>query len=109
MTCDRAAQLAYSARNGKLRAVQLLLAFPTERYAQAAAVGLSRRSAEALRWRRGGTHPQYAYGKVGVAGSGPYVLVTVVTATGKAAGRGPAFHRALHADTLNRFAVLYGY
>ena len=95
-------------RTGNLRAVQLLLAFPTEHRARAAAVSLSQRSSEALRWRRGGTHDRYAYAKAGVAGTGPYVVVTVVTATGKAGGRGPEFHRVLHADTLDRFAALYG-
>ncbi|MDA0644464.1 MULTISPECIES: hypothetical protein [Nonomuraea] len=104
--CDHAAQIAYSARDGKLRAVQLLLAFPTEHRARAAAVSLSKRTSDAIRWRRGGTHAKYAYGKAGVAGAGPYVVVTVVTATGRAGGQAPAFHRVLHSDTVHRFAAL---
>ncbi|MGI5269432.1 hypothetical protein ACQEUU_09800 [Nonomuraea sp. CA-218870] len=105
--CDHASESAYSARDGRLKAVQLLLAFPTQDRAEAAALSLSLRSSAALRWRRGGTHDRYAYGKVGVGAAGPYVVVTVVTATEGAAGRAPAFHGALHADALEHVAALY--
>jgi hypothetical protein len=105
--CEQAAQVAYRAAGGGLRAVQLLLAFPSDSRAKDAAFSLSKRSSSALRWRRGGTHEKYGYGKVGVGGVGPYVVVTVVTATGPAVRQGPAFHKVLHTDTLSRFAGLH--
>ncbi|MGW4791306.1 hypothetical protein ACWEPC_02670 [Nonomuraea sp. NPDC004297] len=101
--CRRAVQLVYSAYRGHLKAVQLMLAFPSDRAAKATADRLSRLTSTAVRWRRDKALPDYAYGKILSGASKKYVIVTIVTADRSADPMAPNFHAYLQSDQTDYF------
>ncbi|WP_157548168.1 hypothetical protein [Nonomuraea candida] len=95
--CERVVQLAYRAYGGHLTAIQMIMAFPGEKAAQAALKRLTGASG-AVKWRRDTMLDTYAYGKQRLTRTRSYVLLTVVTADKTARARAARFHRYLHAD-----------
>ncbi|MFC4529184.1 hypothetical protein [Sphaerisporangium dianthi] len=103
--CDQAVQIAYSAYGGNIKAVQVLLGFPTARDAKAAATRLAKLSSSALKWRRDRVLKSYAYGKIRWRDSKDYVIVTIVTANKAASGRAAKFHGYMQADIESYFTL----
>ncbi|NJP94081.1 hypothetical protein HCN51_32385 [Nonomuraea sp. FMUSA5-5] len=100
--CARAVQLAYSAYKGHLKAVQVILAFPTEKAAAATAERLAK-SSRGVKWRRDKVLGTYVYGRIRSGASKRYVVYTAVTADKTAQAKAARFHQYLHADHLNYF------
>ncbi|RVX46082.1 hypothetical protein EDD27_8928 [Nonomuraea polychroma] len=100
--CERAVQLAYSAYRGHLTAVQVIMSFPTEKAAKAAAKHLAN-SSRAVKWRRDKVLDKYVYGKIRSSATKRYVLLTVVTADKTAQAKATRFHHYLHTDHSNYF------
>jgi len=96
--CEQAIQVVYSAYGGNLKAVQILLAFPSSQDAKAAVTALSKAPSTRVKWRRDQTHASYAYGRIRVGDTGPYAVVTIVTATKPAGVKAAKFHRYLQSD-----------
>ncbi|GAB2917847.1 hypothetical protein ACFMQL_20010 [Nonomuraea fastidiosa] len=96
--CERAVQLAYSAYKGHLKAVTLLMQFPTDQAAKTTADRLAKLSSNAIRWRHDKAHSEYVYGKILSGASKKYVVVTIVTADRTAEKKARSFHGYLQAD-----------
>ncbi|MEW9547289.1 hypothetical protein [Nonomuraea sp. NPDC050783] len=103
--CESAIQLAYSAYSGHLKAVQLIMAFPTASDAKSTAKRLQNLTSDAVRWRTDKTHKSYAYGKILSGSVEKYVLVTIVTADSSAKSKAQKFHAYLQADHANYFVM----
>ncbi|MEV0997093.1 hypothetical protein [Nonomuraea sp. NPDC050202] len=100
--CERAVQLAYSAYSGHLTAVQVILAFPSDKAAKATAAHLAS-SSRGVKWRRDKVLDAYVYGRIRSGAIGRYVVYTAVTADKTAQAKAARFHRYLQADHLNYF------
>ncbi|TYB51820.1 hypothetical protein FXF51_52735 [Nonomuraea sp. PA05] len=96
--CGQAVQLAYSAYSGHLKAVQVIMAFPSEKAAKDTAD-----SSRAVQWRRDKLLSEYAYGKTRSSATGKFVVFTAVTADKTAQAKAAQFHQSLHADHVNYF------
>jgi hypothetical protein len=101
-TCERAVQLAYSAYRGHLKAVQVIMAFPSAKAAKAMAEQLANTSG-VVKWRRDQVLGKYVYGKLRSGATKNYVVVTVVTADKTARAKATRFHHYLHTDHSNYF------
>ncbi|MGW0807550.1 hypothetical protein [Nonomuraea sp. NPDC002799] len=97
--CERALQIAYSAYRGHLKAVQVLLSFPTEKAAKATATRLTKLSSNAVNVRSDMTLPNFTYGKFFTGAFKKYVVITIVTADKTARSKAAKFHLYLQADT----------
>ncbi|WP_169789103.1 hypothetical protein [Nonomuraea candida] len=103
--CQRAVQLAYSAYNGHLKAVQILMAFPSDRAAKTTADRLSKLSSDAVKWRQDKALTNYVYGKILSGASKKYVVVTIVTADKSARSMAKNFHAYLQTDQTSYFLM----
>ncbi|MFI6634411.1 hypothetical protein ACIBI7_36485 [Nonomuraea fuscirosea] len=103
--CESAVQLAYSAYSGHIKAVQLLMSFPSEQSAKTAASRLAKLSSNAVRWRQDETLARYSYGKILSGSSKNYVVVTIVTADRSARSLAPNFHAYLQTDQASYFLL----
>ncbi|MEO3887193.1 hypothetical protein [Nonomuraea sp. B5E05] len=101
--CERAVELAYSAYSGHLRAVQVIMSFPSEAAAKTAATRLAKLSSKAVKWRRDQALDKFVYGKIRSGAVEKYVVVTVVTADRTARAKATKFHHYLQADHKNYF------
>ncbi|MFC7101161.1 hypothetical protein ACFQQB_12180 [Nonomuraea rubra] len=83
--CERAVQLAYSAKSGHVKILQIMASFPTEQDAKSTATRLlqGRRTDRAFTWKTSYIHGYY--GRVLPVWSKSYLIVTVVSTdkTGK--------------------------
>ncbi|MEU8397551.1 hypothetical protein AB0C28_20345 [Nonomuraea sp. NPDC048892] len=103
--CESAVQLAYSAYSGHIKAVQLLMSFPSEQAAKTAATRLAKLTSNAVRWRQNATLTNYSYGKILSGASKNYVVVTIVTADRSARSLAPNFHAYLQTDQASYFLL----
>ncbi|GAA3132055.1 hypothetical protein [Nonomuraea salmonea] len=103
--CERAVQLAYSAYSGHLKAVQLIMEFPSDQAAKTTADRLSKLSSDAVTWRQDKAHSDYVYGKILSGASRKYVVVTIVTADKTAGEKAPGFHAYLQTDHTSYFRI----
>ncbi|MDA0634415.1 hypothetical protein OUY22_13405 [Nonomuraea sp. MCN248] len=103
--CRRAIQVAYTAYRGHLKAVQVTMAFPSEKAAKAAAARLAKLDSSAVNTRRDMTFPTFAYGKFLTHPSKNYVVTTLVTADETARSRALKFHAYLHANGVGHFLL----
>jgi hypothetical protein len=103
--CGRAIQVAYTAYRGHLKAVQVMMSFPTDKAAKATATRLEKLNTDALNVRRDMTHATYAYGKIRSGAYKKYVVVTIVTADTSAKAKADKFHLYLQADTASYFLL----
>ncbi|WP_181957904.1 PT domain-containing protein, partial [Nonomuraea longispora] len=101
--CERAVELAYSAYSGHLKAVQVIMAFPSEAAAKTAATRLAKLPAKAVKWRRDQALDTFVYGKIRSGAIKKYVVLTVVTADRTARAKATKFHHYLQADHKNYF------
>ncbi|MGW3342635.1 hypothetical protein ACWDA3_04985 [Nonomuraea rubra] len=103
--CERAVQLAYSAYSGHLKAVQVMMSFPTDRAAKTTADRLAKLSSNAVKWRQDKALARYTYGKILSGASKNYVVVTIVTADKSAGTKAPNFHAYLQTDHTSYFEL----
>ncbi|GAA4968805.1 hypothetical protein HD597_008658 [Nonomuraea thailandensis] len=103
--CQRAVQLAYSAYSGHLKAVQVMMSFPTDRAAKTTADRLAKLSSNAVKWRQDKALTRYTYGKILSGASKNYVVVTIVTADKSAGTKAPNFHAYLQTDHTGYFEL----
>ncbi|GAA3653701.1 hypothetical protein GCM10022224_015960 [Nonomuraea antimicrobica] len=103
--CQRAIQLAYSAYSGHLKAVQIMMSFPSDKAAKTTADRLAKLSSDAVRWRQDKAHTKYVYGKILSSASKKYVVVTIVTADKSADSMAPNFHAYLQTDHASYFLL----
>ncbi|MCK2220988.1 hypothetical protein MF672_045365 [Actinomadura sp. ATCC 31491] len=101
--CKNAVQLAYSSYSGHLKAVQLIMAFPSNSEAKNAANRLQKLTSDAVKWRTDKTHKSYAYGKILSGSVLKYVLVTIVTADNSAKSKATKFQAYLQTDHAQYF------
>ncbi|WP_431916233.1 hypothetical protein [Nonomuraea jabiensis] len=101
--CLRAVQLAYSAYGGHIKAVQLLLTFPSEGAAKTAATRLASLTSDAVKWHTDRTHRSYVYGKMRSGASKKYVVITVLTADKAAKPMATYYHQYLQSDIASYF------
>ncbi|MEV0234557.1 hypothetical protein [Nonomuraea sp. NPDC050786] len=101
--CQRAIQLAYSAYGGHIKAVQVILAFPSEQAAKQAATRLATLDSNAVKWRKDKAHSTYVYGKMRAGASKKYVVVTVLTADKAAKSLATYYHQYLQSDHASYF------
>ncbi|UBU14857.1 hypothetical protein [Nonomuraea gerenzanensis] len=103
--CQRAVQLAYSAYSGHLKAVQIMMSFPTDQAAKTTANRLAKLSSNAVKWRQDKALTRYVYGKILSGASKNYVVVTIVTADKSAGTMAPNFHAYLQTDHTSYFEL----
>ncbi|HEX4813314.1 MAG TPA: hypothetical protein VFV66_11240, partial [Nonomuraea sp.] len=103
--CQRAVQLAYSAYSGHIKAVQLMMSFPTEKAAKDTAARLAKLTSDAVTWRKDKAHGSYAYGKIRSGAAKKYVVVTIVTADSSGKAKAGKFHGYLQADIASYFLL----
>ncbi|MBB6549385.1 hypothetical protein [Nonomuraea rubra] len=103
--CERAIQVAYSAYRGHLRAVQVTMAFPTDKAAKAAATRLAKLDSNAVNIRTDMTLDTFAYGQIRANVAKNYVIATIVTADKTAKPRADKFHLYLQADAMSYFLL----
>ncbi|MEU6722230.1 hypothetical protein ABZ917_00800 [Nonomuraea wenchangensis] len=104
--CESAVQLAYSAYGGHLKAVQLIMAFPSTADAKSASNRLQKLTSDAVKWRTDKTHKKYTYGKILSGSALKYVLVTIVTADSSAAkAKASQFQAYLQTDHAKYFIM----
>ncbi|WP_220448372.1 hypothetical protein, partial [Nonomuraea diastatica] len=101
--CERAIELAYSAYSGHLKAIQVIMSFPSEATAKTAATRLAELSSNAVKWRRDQALDTFVYGKIRSGSIKKYVVLTVVTADRTARAKATKFHHYLQADHKNYF------
>ncbi|MEW1836462.1 hypothetical protein AB0392_00705 [Nonomuraea angiospora] len=101
--CRNAVQLAYSAYGGHIKAVQLVLSFPSESAAKTTATRLASLTSDAVKWHTDKTHKSYAYGKMRSGASKKYVVITVLTADKAAKPMATYYHQYLQSDIANYF------
>ncbi|MEV0620066.1 hypothetical protein AB0I81_42575 [Nonomuraea sp. NPDC050404] len=99
--CESAIQVAYSAYRGHLKAVQVIMAFPSDSAAKTAAARLSKLTSNAVNIRSDMTLPDFTYGKIQTNASKRYVVTTVVTADKTAQRKAQQFHIYLQADSMS--------
>lgn len=98
--CERAVQVAYSAYRGHLKAVRVIMAFPTDKAAGSAVARLKKLSSNAVNIRRDMIHETYAYGQIRANVTKNYVIATIVTADRSAKPKAEKFHLYLQADAM---------
>ncbi|MCK2220966.1 hypothetical protein MF672_045245 [Actinomadura sp. ATCC 31491] len=103
--CERATQVAYSAYRGHLKAVQVVMAFPTDKAAKTAETRLLKLTSDGVNIRRDMVQAAYAYGRVRTNAIKKYLIVTVVTADRTARAKASKFHLYLQADALRYFLL----
>ncbi|MDP4501674.1 hypothetical protein [Nonomuraea turcica] len=103
--CERAVQIAYSAYRGHLKAVQVIMAFPSDKAAKATANRLAKLTSNAVNIRRDMTHTTYAYGRIRTNVAKKYVVATIVTADNTAKSKADKFHLYLQADSVGYFLL----
>ncbi|MFG1703710.1 hypothetical protein ACFLIM_10990 [Nonomuraea sp. M3C6] len=103
--CERAIQLAYSAYGGHIKAVQVMMSFPTEQAAKTTATRLAKLTSEAVNWKKDKAHSKYAYGKIRSSASKKYVVVTVLTADKTAKSLATYYHSYLQSDHASYFLL----
>ncbi|MEU6712805.1 hypothetical protein ABZ897_15095 [Nonomuraea sp. NPDC046802] len=97
--CERAVQIAYSAKSGHVKALQIMAAFPSEQDAKNTAARLLKlRSDRAVTWKRDYAHRGYAYGKILSSYMKKYVVITIVTTDKKGEADAKKFHAYLQSD-----------
>ncbi|MFI7638771.1 hypothetical protein [Nonomuraea sp. NPDC049400] len=101
--CQRAVQLAYSADGGHIKAVQIMMSFPSEQAAKKTADRLASLDSDAVKWRKDKAHSNYAYGKIRTGHAKQYVVVTVLTADKSAKSRAARYHSYLQSDHASYF------
>ncbi|MGW0801626.1 hypothetical protein [Nonomuraea sp. NPDC002799] len=102
--CQRAIQLAYTAYSGHLKAIQIMMSFPSEQAAKTAATSLARGS-DGVKWKKDKALSTYVYGKMQSGASKKYVVVTIVTADKTAKTEATNFHAYLQADHASYFLL----
>jgi hypothetical protein len=103
--CERAIQIAYSAYRGHLKAVQVMMSFPTDRAARTTATRLAKLASNAMNIRSDMVLPTYAYGKIRTNPAKKYVVVTIVTADKSARSKAAKFHLYLQAHSVGYFLL----
>ncbi|MGP3962248.1 hypothetical protein ACTWPT_40275 [Nonomuraea sp. 3N208] len=103
--CERAVQIAYSAYRGHLKAVQVIMSFPSDKAAKATANRLAKLTSNAVNIRRDMTHTTYAYGRIRTNVAKKYVVATIVTADNTAKSKAEKFHLYLQADSVGYFLL----
>ncbi|MEV5894379.1 hypothetical protein [Nonomuraea fuscirosea] len=103
--CTRAVQVAYTAYRGHLKAVQVMMMFPTDTAAKAAATRLAKLNSNAVNIRSDMTFSTFAYGAIRTNPSKKYVVVTIVTADKTAKARAEKFHLYMQADSMSYFLL----
>ncbi|MEV0382083.1 hypothetical protein [Nonomuraea sp. NPDC050643] len=103
--CMSAVELAYSAYGGHLKAVQVMMSFPTDKAAKTAADRLAKLDSDAVKWRKSKVHTSYVYGKIRSSASKKYVVVTIVTADQSARSKATNFHAYLQSDHASYFLL----
>ncbi|MGI5270286.1 hypothetical protein ACQEUU_14125 [Nonomuraea sp. CA-218870] len=103
--CRRAIQVAYTAYRGHLKAVQVAMAFPSEKAAKAAAARLAKLDSSAVNTRRDMTFRTFAYGQILTHPSKNYVVTTIVTTDRTAESKALKFHAYLHANGVGHFLL----
>jgi uncharacterized membrane protein len=103
--CERAVQIAYSAYRGHLKAVQVMMTFPTDKAARTAATRLAKLNSNAMNIRSDMVLPTYAYGKIRTNPAKKYVVVTIVTADKSARAKAAKFHLYLQAHSVSYFLL----
>ncbi|MEV4107510.1 hypothetical protein [Nonomuraea sp. NPDC049695] len=101
--CRRAIQLAYSAYGGHIKAVQVMMSFPSEQAAKKAATRLATLDSNAVKWRKDKAHRTYVYGKMRSGVAKNYVVVTVLTADKTAKSLATYYHHYLQSDHASYF------
>ncbi|MEV4071856.1 hypothetical protein [Nonomuraea fuscirosea] len=103
--CTSAVQVAYTAYRGHLKAVQVMMMFPTDTAAKAAATRLAKLNSNAVNIRSDMTFSTFAYGAIRTNPSKKYVVVTIVTADKTAKARAEKFHLYMQADSMSYFML----
>ncbi|MFG1699892.1 hypothetical protein [Nonomuraea sp. NPDC049309] len=103
--CRRAVQLAYSAYRGHLKAIQVLLEFPSVKAATNAATQMVGSKTDTVNVRRDMALPTYEYGKIRTTPAKKYVVVTIVTADKTAKAKADDFHLYMQADRVSYFLL----
>ncbi|WP_406674663.1 hypothetical protein WBK31_09755 [Nonomuraea sp. N2-4H] len=103
--CRRAVQLAYSAYRGHLKAVQVMLEFPSVKAATTAATQMAESKTDTVNIRRDMALPTFEYGKVRTNPAKKYVVVTIVTADKTAKAKADDFHLYMQADSVSYFLL----
>ncbi len=103
--CTSAVQVAYTAYRGHLKAVQVMMMFPTDTAAKAAATRLAKLNSNAVNIRSDMTFSTFAYGAIRTNPSKKYVVVTIVTADKTAKARAEKFHLYMQADSMSYFLL----
>ncbi|MEV4014170.1 hypothetical protein AB0J35_27080 [Nonomuraea angiospora] len=103
--CQRAIQIAYSAYRGHLKAVQVMMSFPTDKAARTTATRLAKLTSDAMNIRSDMVLPTYAYGKIRTNPAKKYVVVTIVTADRSARSKAAKFHLYLQAHSVGYFLL----
>ncbi|TDD22276.1 hypothetical protein E1294_12535 [Nonomuraea diastatica] len=96
--CESAIQLAYTAYGGNLKAVQIVLAFPSSSDARNAAKRLKNTADKNVVWRRSSAHRSYSYGKIYTGAYVKHMVITIVTANSSAKPKAEKFHTAMQTD-----------
>ncbi|TDE48498.1 hypothetical protein E1295_21110 [Nonomuraea mesophila] len=96
--CANAIQLAYTAYGGNLKAVQIILAFPSSSDTKNAAKALKNTADKNVAWRRSSAHRSYSYGKIYTGAYVKHLVITIVTANSSAKSKAAKFHTALQTD-----------
>ncbi|MEO3803888.1 hypothetical protein [Nonomuraea sp. B1E8] len=96
--CESAVQLAYSAYGGNLKAVQIILAFPSSTDARNTAKRLKNTADKNVAWRRSSAHRSYSYGKIYTGAYVKHLVITIVTANSSAKSKAQKFHTAMQTD-----------
>ncbi|NBE99045.1 hypothetical protein FE391_36270 [Nonomuraea sp. KC401] len=96
--CENAVQLAYTAYGGNLKAVQIILAFPSSGDTKNAAKQLKNTADKNVAWRRSSAHRSYSYGKIYTGAYVKHLVITIVTANSSAKPKAAKFHTALQTD-----------
>ncbi|MFI6737111.1 hypothetical protein ACIBI9_29650 [Nonomuraea sp. NPDC050451] len=103
--CERAVQVAYSAYRGHLKAVQVMMSFPTDKAARTTATRLAKLTSDAMNIRSDMVLPTYAYGKIRTNPAKKYVVVTIVTADKSARSKAAKFHLYLQAHSVSHLLL----
>ncbi|GAA3092924.1 hypothetical protein [Nonomuraea salmonea] len=103
--CRRAIQVAYSAYRGHLKAVQVMLEFPSDKAARNAATRITKLTTDAVNIRRDMALRTFEYGKIRTSPAKNYVVVTIVTADRTAQSKADKFHLYMQADSVGYFLL----
>ncbi|TMR24981.1 hypothetical protein ETD86_02365 [Nonomuraea turkmeniaca] len=103
--CERAVQVAYSAYRGHLKAVQVMLSFPTDKAAKTAATRMAKLTSDPVNIRRDMALATFVYGQIRANVAKKYVIVTIVTADKTAKSKAEKFHLYKQADSVSYFLL----